>query len=70
MLAAAGSSAAQVPQLRVCVRGKLADLIRAITRHFGAVRPVLTGVWVSLASCDTLIEIEVVARRHPPSALQ
>ncbi|WP_313083000.1 RidA family protein [Pulveribacter sp.] len=74
-LAAAGSSAAQVLQLRVYVRGELADamadVIPVITRHFAAVRPALTGVGVaSLASRDTLIEIEAVARRNPSSALR
>lgn len=73
VLSAAGSSAAQVLQLRVYVRGELADamadVIPALTRHFGAVRPALTGVGVaSLASPATLIEIEAVARCGAPSA--
>jgi len=74
VLAAAGSSAAQVLQLRVYVRGELADamadVIPVLARHFGAVRPALTGVGVaSLASRDTLIEIEAVARLDAPTAL-
>jgi 2-iminobutanoate/2-iminopropanoate deaminase len=66
-LAAAGSSADQVLQLRVYVRGEVADHIGALApvlvRHFGAVRPALTGIGVaSLASPQTLVEIEAVAR--------
>jgi 2-iminobutanoate/2-iminopropanoate deaminase len=66
-LAAAGSSAGQVLQLRVYVRGEVADHIGALApvlvRHFGAVRPALTGIGVaSLASPQTLVEIEAVAR--------
>jgi 2-iminobutanoate/2-iminopropanoate deaminase len=63
----AGSSLDDVLQLRVYVRGELADgmaeLVPVLARHFGAIRPALTGVGVaSLASRDTLIEIEAVAR--------
>jgi enamine deaminase RidA (YjgF/YER057c/UK114 family) len=63
----AGSSLDQVLQLRVYVRGELADgmaqLVPVLARHFGAVRPALTGIGVaSLASRDTLIEIEALAR--------
>lgn len=63
----AGSSLEDVLQLRVHVRGELADgmaqLVPVLARHFGAVRPALTGIGVaSLASRDTLIEIEAVAR--------
>ena len=66
-LAAAGSSADQVLQLRVYVRGEVADHIGALApvlvRHFGAARPALTGIGVaSLASPQTLVEIEAVAR--------
>jgi 2-iminobutanoate/2-iminopropanoate deaminase len=66
-LAAAGSSADQVLQLRVYVRGEVADHIGALApvlvRHFGTVRPALTGIGVaSLASPQTLVEIEAVAR--------
>jgi enamine deaminase RidA (YjgF/YER057c/UK114 family) len=56
----------------VYVRGELADAMAqvapALARHFGAVRPALTGIGVaSLASRDTLIEVEALAklRRHP-----
>lgn len=63
----AGASLKDVLQLRVYVRGELADsmpqLVPVIARHFGAVRPALTGIGVaSLASRDTLIEIEALAR--------
>ena len=63
----AGASTADVLQLRVYLRGELADVMPQIVpvfaRHFGAVRPALTGVGVaSLASRDTLIEIEALAR--------
>jgi 2-iminobutanoate/2-iminopropanoate deaminase len=51
----------------VYVRGELADgmsqLVPVLARRFGAVRPALTGIGVaSLASRDTLIEIEAVAK--------
>jgi 2-iminobutanoate/2-iminopropanoate deaminase len=63
----AGSSLDEVLQLRVYVRGELADgmsqLVPVLARHFGPVRPALTGIGVaSLASRDTLIEIEALAR--------
>jgi enamine deaminase RidA (YjgF/YER057c/UK114 family) len=63
----AGASLGDVLQLRVYVRGELADgmaqLVPVLARHFGAVRPALTGIGVaSLASRDTLIEIEAVAK--------
>jgi 2-iminobutanoate/2-iminopropanoate deaminase len=63
----AGSSLDEVLQLRVYVRGELADgmsqLVPVLARHFGRVRPALTGIGVaSLASRDTLIEIEALAR--------
>jgi 2-iminobutanoate/2-iminopropanoate deaminase len=63
----AGASLQDVLQLRVHVRGELADgmslLVPVLARHFGAVRPALTGIGVaSLASRDTLIEIEAVAK--------
>lgn len=68
----ADSSLEDVLQLRVYVRGELADsmsqLVPVLARHFGAVRPALTGIGVaSLASRDTLIEIEALAklRSHP-----
>ena len=63
----AGASLEDVLQVRAYVRGELADgmaqLVPVLARHFGAVRPALTGVGVaSLASRDTLIEIEALAR--------
>ena len=68
----AGASLEDVLQLRVYVRGELADgmsqLVPVLARHFGAVRPALTGIGVaSLASRDTLIEIEALAKlpEHP-----
>lgn len=69
VLAEAGASLADVLQLRVYVRGELADampqLAPVFARHFGALRPALTGIGVaSLASRDTLIEIEALARRE------
>ena len=63
----AGASLEDVLQLRVYVRGELADgmsqLVPVLARHFGAVRPALTGIGVaSLASRDTLIEVEALAK--------
>lgn len=67
VLDAAGSSAANVLQLRIYVRGELGDhmeaLLPVVSKYFGATRPALTGLGVaSLASPDTLVEIEAVAR--------
>lgn len=67
VLDAAGSSAANVPQLRVYVRGELGDhmeiLAPMMSKYFGVSRPALTGIGVaSLASPATLIEIEALAR--------
>jgi 2-iminobutanoate/2-iminopropanoate deaminase len=63
----AGASVEDVLQLRVYVRGELADgmphIVPVFARHFGATRPALTGIGVaSLASRDTLIEVEALAR--------
>ncbi len=63
----AGSSVEHILQIRAYVRGELADgmaqLAPVFARHFGMVRPALTGIGVaSLASRDTLIEIEALAR--------
>lgn len=75
VLAEAGSSLANVLQLRVYVRGELADAMERLApvfaRHLGPVRPALTGIGVaSLASRDTLVEIEAVAKvsGHPRTA--
>ena len=67
VLTEAGSSVKDLLQLRVYVRGELADgmsqLVPVLARHFGAVRPALTGIGVaSLASRETLIEIEALAK--------
>jgi len=67
VLREAGASLEDVLQLRVYVRGELADgmsqVVPVLARHFAAVRPALTGIGVaSLASRDTLIEIEALAR--------
>jgi 2-iminobutanoate/2-iminopropanoate deaminase len=67
VLQEAGCSLEEVLQLRVYVRGELADgmpqLVPVLARHFGAVRPAMTGIGVaSLASRDTLVEIEALAR--------
>lgn len=67
VLDAAGSSAANVLQLRVYVRGELGDYMEILepmmSKYFGASRPALTGIGVaSLASPETLIEIEALAR--------
>lgn len=67
VLAEAGSSLDAVLQVRAYVRGDLAAQMGAIVpvfaRHFSATRPALTGVGVaSLASEDTLIEVEAVAK--------
>lgn len=67
VLEEADSSLAHILQLRVFVRGELADnmdkVVPILARYFGATRPALTGIGVaSLASPDTLIEIEAVAK--------
>jgi 2-iminobutanoate/2-iminopropanoate deaminase len=67
VLAAAGCTAADVVSVRVYVRGELGEHMAAcvplLAAYFGAARPALTGLGVaSLATPDTLVEIEVVAR--------
>lgn len=67
VLEAAGSSVYEIVSVRVYVRGELADHIGeclpALGAFFGAKRPALTGIGVaSLATRDTLVEIECTAR--------
>lgn len=67
VLQAAGSSIEHILQLRVYVRGEIGEHLETVApilvRHFGAQRPALSGIGVaSLASPDTLVEIEAVAR--------
>jgi 2-iminobutanoate/2-iminopropanoate deaminase len=67
VLEAAGSSAGNILQLRVYIRGELGEQIETVApivaRYFGPGRPALTGIGVaSLANPHTLIEIEAVAR--------
>lgn len=67
VLDAADSSVDNILQLRIYVRGELAEHIEKLApilaKYFGTSRPALTGIGVaSLASPDTLIEIEAVAR--------
>jgi len=67
VLRSAGCTAADVLSVRVYVRGEIADhlaaCVPALAAFFGEARPALTGIGVaSLATPDTLIEIEVVAR--------
>lgn len=67
VLAEAGCSVADVLAVRVYMRGELADhmdeCVPLLASFFGATRPALTGIGVaSLATPDTLIEIEAVAR--------
>lgn len=66
-LAEAGCRPKDVRSVRVYVRGEVADHLPAcgplLAKYFADTRPALTGVGVaSLATPDTLIEIEVVAR--------
>lgn len=67
VLAEAGSGVDQILQLRVYVRGEVADhmetIVPILAEQLGTARPALTGVGVaSLATPDTLIEIEAVAK--------
>ncbi|HKO49506.1 MAG TPA: RidA family protein [Polyangiaceae bacterium] len=67
VLAAAGCAVSDVLSVRVYVRGEIAEHLPEcgplLAAFFGAVRPALTGIGVaSLATPDTLIEIEAVAR--------
>jgi enamine deaminase RidA (YjgF/YER057c/UK114 family) len=67
VLASAGCGVKDVLSLRVYMRGEIADHLQeclpALTSFFGTTRPALTAVGVaSLATPDTLVEIEAVAR--------
>ena len=67
VLAAANSSVENILQLRVYVRGEAADymeiIVPIIANTLGTSHPALTGIGVaSLASPDTLIEIEATAK--------
>ena len=67
VLQAAGASVERILQLRVYVRGEIGEHLETVApilvRHFGVTRPALTGIGVaSLASSDTLVEIEAVAK--------
>jgi 2-iminobutanoate/2-iminopropanoate deaminase len=67
VLEAANSSVDNLLQLRVYVRGELGEhmdkIVPIIAKHLGKSRPALTGIGVaSLATPDTLIEIEAVAK--------
>ncbi len=66
-LEAAGSSVEKLLQVRVYVRGEVGEHISAVAPilrdFFGESRPALTGIGVaSLASPETLVEIEAIAR--------
>ena len=70
VLEAANSSVANLLQLRVYIRGELADhmekIVPILLNYLGTSRPALTGIGVaSLATPDTLIEIEAVAKLRP-----
>lgn len=67
VLEAANSSVENILQLRVYVRGEVADhmedIVPIIANTLGTSHPALTGIGVaSLASPETLIEIEAVAK--------
>lgn len=67
VLEAAKSSVDNIMQLRVYVRGEVSEHIEKImpiiSEYLGISRPALTGIGVaSLATPDTLIEIEAVAK--------
>jgi 2-iminobutanoate/2-iminopropanoate deaminase len=67
VLEAANSSVDNILQLRVYVRGEvadhMADIVPIIASTLGTSRPALTGIGVaSLATPETLIEIEAVAK--------
>ena len=66
-LDAAGSDAQHVLHLRIYLRGEVAEHMEevapAIVAFFDGARPAVTGIGVaSLATPDTLVELEAVAR--------
>jgi 2-iminobutanoate/2-iminopropanoate deaminase len=66
-LEAAGSDLQHLLHIRIYVRGEvaehLAEIVPVLKERFDAIRPALTGIGVaSLATPDTLVEIEAVAR--------
>jgi 2-iminobutanoate/2-iminopropanoate deaminase len=66
-LDAAGSDLRHLLHVRIYVRGELAEhlaeIVPILAERLGASRPALTGIGVaSLATPDTLLEIEAVAR--------
>ena len=68
ILSASGCRRSDVLSLRVLIRGEfgehIADAAPILVERFGDVRPAMTGIGVaSLASPDTLVEVEAVARR-------
>lgn len=70
VLETANSSIDNILQLRVYIRGELADhmekILPVLLKYLGTSRPALTGIGVaSLATKDTLIEIEAVAKLRP-----
>jgi enamine deaminase RidA (YjgF/YER057c/UK114 family) len=68
-LEAAGSDLAHALHVRVYLRGEVGEHLEALApilaKRLGSARPALTGIGVaSLATPDTLVEIEVVARKR------
>ncbi|MEO0854165.1 MAG: RidA family protein [Cyanobacteria bacterium J06648_11] len=68
-LEAAGTNMNHVLHVRIYVRGEIAEhleeLAPILAERLGASRPALTGIGVaSLATPDTLLEIEAIARVH------
>ncbi|MEL6339761.1 MAG: RidA family protein [Myxococcota bacterium] len=66
-LDAAGSARQEVLHLRIYVRGEIEEHMEevapALASFFGETRPAVTGIGVqSLATRDTLVELEAVAR--------
>ncbi|BBM01510.1 RidA family protein [Microbulbifer sp. GL-2] len=67
VLTEGGSAVENLLHLRIYVRGELGDhipkVVPIIAKYLGAPRPAITGIGVaSLATPETLIEIEAVAK--------